>query len=89
MTIVDEALEELNEGIEGAKRSMLNALGKLGLDAQMFQSRRCTGRLLRLPDAPEPVCAAFSARALMLSVKPREYTSLGQSRKRSLLLART
>ena len=29
MTIVDEALEELNDGIEGAKRSMLNALGKL------------------------------------------------------------
>ena len=75
MTIVDEALEELNEGIEGAKRSMLNALGKL---------RTGRANVSILDDvrvdyygSPTPLsqCAQLSApEPRMLSVKPWEKT---------------
>ena len=75
MTIVDEALEELNDGIESAKGSMLNALAKL---------RTGRANVAILDDVrvdyygvPTPLsqCAQLSApEPRMLSVKPWEKT---------------
>ncbi len=78
MTIVDEALEELNDGIESAKGSMLNALAKL---------RTGRANVSILDDVrvdyygvPTPLsqCAQLSApEPRMLSVKPWEKAIIG------------
>ena len=78
MTIVDEALEELNMGIDSAKGSMLNALAKL---------RTGRANVSILDDVrvdyygvPTPLsqCAQLSApEPRMLSVKPWEKTIIG------------